>query len=59
MRQDYSTFVVDGYGHFGKSINFFCVDDEDAKSRAEQMLDRRPIELWQGARWVLTLLPEK
>jgi hypothetical protein len=47
---DYRAYIV---GHDGQFLTFkqlVCVDDAEAKTQAEQLVDGHDVELWQRAR---------
>ena len=57
MSWGYYAFVVGDDGHICHRIEVHCDNDEEAKRRAEQLVDGSAIELWQGTRKVATFRP--
>jgi hypothetical protein len=47
---DYRAFVIGPDGHVMDRYDLACADDESAKEQAQQRVDGRDIELWQGER---------
>jgi hypothetical protein len=47
---DYRAYIVDHDGHFLTYSALDCVDDDDAKKQAKQLVDGHDVELWQCAR---------
>lgn len=45
--QDYRVYVVGIDGHFMRSVELSCADDDEANETAKQMLDGHDLELWQ------------
>jgi hypothetical protein len=54
----YYAFVIGEDGHVTKRIEIICENDEEAKSRARQLVDGHAIELWQEARMIETFDPD-
>ena len=55
----YHTYFIGDDGGIAKRISIECVDNEEAKLVAKQMVDCHAIELWQEARMIATFEPEK
>jgi hypothetical protein len=55
---DYRAYLLGLHGHFEKSIDLICEDDDHAKLRAEQLVDGHDVELWQSERRVATFKRE-
>ena len=51
---DYRAYIVDQDGSFLTFSQLECIDDEDAKSQAKQLVDGHAVELWQRARMIAT-----
>jgi hypothetical protein len=49
---DYRIYVIGRDGHFLRSIELVCPNDEAAKAETEQLLDGHDLELWQLGRKV-------
>jgi hypothetical protein len=49
-------YVIGEDGHIQDRRNLQCLDDEDAKRRAKQLVDGHAIELWQEARKIATFV---
>ena len=41
---------MDADGHILNRIDLVCVDDDEAKERAKQLVDGHDVELWQFGR---------
>jgi hypothetical protein len=52
---NYRVYVVGSDGHFIDVVALECGDDAEATKRAAQLVDGHDVELWQGARKVVTL----
>jgi hypothetical protein len=46
----YRAYLIDLDGHHIKAVDINCTDDDDARKRAEQMVDGHNVELWEHAR---------
>jgi hypothetical protein len=46
----YKAYLIALGGHHIKAVDLECVDDDEAKIRAEQMADASDVELWEHAR---------
>jgi hypothetical protein len=57
--QHYRAFQLDDNGHVIGSVDLSCLNDEDARKQAEQLLKLYDIELWQLDRRVAVLKSEK
>jgi hypothetical protein len=51
---DYRAYIVDHDGHFLTYAALECLDDEDAKQQAKQLVDGHDVELWQRDRKIET-----
>jgi hypothetical protein len=51
---DYRAFIVGKDGHFVRSIELVCPDDDTAKEYAKNLVDSHDVELWQGERKIET-----
>ena len=56
--QDYRVFVINSDGHVIDRFEFWCLDDDEAKEKARQLLDGQDIELWHQAQ-VVNRIPSK
>ncbi|MCJ9729546.1 hypothetical protein [Bradyrhizobium sp. PRIMUS42] len=45
---DFRAYIIDAEGHIAGRIDLFCEDEETARQRAQQLVDWRAVELWQG-----------
>jgi hypothetical protein len=54
----YYVYVIGPDGHVQDRISFFCRSDQEAKSRAKQMVDGHAVELWQEARKIAVFKPD-
>jgi hypothetical protein len=48
--QDYRVYVIGEDGHFIRSIDLVCADDDAAIAAAKQLIERYDLELWQRDR---------
>jgi hypothetical protein len=46
----YRAYLVGRDGHYIKTVDLNCNDDNDAKKRAARMVDGHDIELWEHTR---------
>ena len=49
---EYKVNLIGMDGHFIRSIEFLCPDDESAKKCAKKLVVAHNLELWQGDRQV-------
>jgi hypothetical protein len=47
---EYRAYIMDADGHILNRIDLVCVDDDEAKERAKQLVDGHDVELWQFGR---------
>lgn len=47
--KDYRIFRLDNSGHITSSVEFFCLDDEEALTFAAQQENKAGLELWHRA----------
>jgi hypothetical protein len=52
---DDRVYTIGDDGHFFKSQELECPDDDAAIEAAKQMIDGRDLELWQRARKILVI----
>ncbi|WP_409190358.1 hypothetical protein [Bradyrhizobium sp. RDM4] len=52
---DYRAYIMSQDGHISGVQELDCADDDEAKAKATQMLDRHDLELWQRDRRVAVL----
>ena len=55
----YYAYVIGDDGHITNRIEIICEDDEEAKRCATQLVDGHAIELWQEARRITRLEPDR
>ena len=55
---DYRAFTVGEDGHIDGGRNYKRATDQDAIVWARQWLENKPIEIWNGERFVKRLEPE-
>jgi hypothetical protein len=48
--QHYRAYIVGSDGHFIRSIDLSCADDNAAIESAKQLVEGYDVELWQGDR---------
>jgi hypothetical protein len=46
----YRAYLIDRDGHHIQAVDINCTDDDDARKRAEQMVNGHDVELWEHAR---------
>lgn len=51
----YRLNVIDEAGHVVDVYEPECISDEDAFRRAEELVDRHAIDIWEGDRWIAYL----
>lgn len=51
----YRLKVIDEAGHVVDVYEPECISDEDAFRRAEELVDRHAIDIWEGDRWIAYL----
>jgi hypothetical protein len=49
---EYRAYIIGTDGHFLRSVEILCPDDDAAKEYAKQLVDGHDIELWQGERQI-------
>jgi hypothetical protein len=52
--QEYRAYLKGPDGHIQRRIDLLCVDDTEAKERAQQLVNGQDIELWQRDRMIAT-----
>jgi hypothetical protein len=45
----YVAFVLTPRGQIFKTVDLNCASDEDAKGKAQQLVDGHAVELWEGS----------
>jgi len=50
----YRAYILDEEGHIRGCRELICLDDEEAKQKAIQILDGHDIEVWQEKRQVFS-----
>jgi hypothetical protein len=48
----YRAYLIGSDGHFTKSVDLSCDNDDAASEKAKQLIDGHDVELWQQARKV-------
>ncbi len=51
---DYRAYLIDPDGHIQSRIDFTCIDDDNARERAKQLVDGHDVELWELGRKIAT-----
>ncbi len=59
MTSGYYAYVIGKDGHIMDRIALLCESDDDAKERAEQLVNGHAVELWQEARMIATFEPKQ
>jgi hypothetical protein len=52
---EYRAYLIGDDGHIANFRAFVCDNDEDAQVWAKQLVDGHDVELWCGARLVISL----
>jgi hypothetical protein len=52
---EYRAYVIDHGGHFVSFEPMVCTDDAEAIEKAQRIVDRFAVELWNGERFVIRL----
>jgi hypothetical protein len=47
---EYRVYLIGSDGHFYSAVPLECADDDEARERAEQLVDGHDVELWQRDR---------
>ena len=55
LMPEYRAFFLGDDGHFVGFEPLVCADDSEAIEKAKRLSERRPVELWSGARFVARL----
>ena len=55
----YSAYLVGRDGHIVNRVDLMVGDDEAARERARQLVDRDPVELWDGDRKIAEFRPRR
>ena len=55
----YYIYTVGDDGRIQNRVNVICDDDEQAKRRAQLLVDGHVVELWQEARKIAEFKPHK
>jgi hypothetical protein len=58
MMSGYYAYFVGDDGHITNRVTILAANDEEAKERAKQLVDGRPVELWQEGRKIAIFEPE-
>jgi hypothetical protein len=56
---DYRVYVIGLDGHFLKAVELDCANDSAAIETAEQFIDGLDLEVWQGDRFIIRLVPKE
>ena len=57
--QEYRVYVIGADGHVSGRHDLLCATDDDAKERAQQLVDGYVVELWQLDRKIDTFQPRQ
>ena len=55
---EYCAYFTGDDGHITNRVTILAANDEEAKERAEQLVDGHAVELWQDGRKIATFDPE-
>jgi hypothetical protein len=56
---DYRVYVIGLDGHFVKAVELDRANDSAAIETAEQFIDGHDLEVWQGDRFIVRLVPRE
>ena len=56
--EEYRIFVLTFEGSIIQTIALFCATEDDAKLRAQQLVESHPVELWEVARRIARFEPK-
>jgi hypothetical protein len=56
---DYRVYVIGTDGHFVKAVELDRASDSAAIETAEQFIDGHDLEVWQGDRFIIRLVPRE
>jgi hypothetical protein len=56
--KEYRVFLLTFEGNVIQTIALFCATEEDAKLRAQQLVESHPVELWEGPRRIARFEPK-
>ena len=56
MADGYRAFLLGRDGHVFGRVDFYCETEEEAKQRAQLLVDGHDVELWQEARKIATFI---
>jgi hypothetical protein len=56
---DYRVYVIGLDGHFVKAVELDRANDSAAIETAEQFIDGHDLEVWQGDRFIIRLVPRE
>ena len=54
----YRAYIIASDGHIRDRIDLFCESDEEAKERAQQLVDGHAVELWDEGRRIAVFEPK-
>jgi hypothetical protein len=57
--EEYRAYFVGSDGHFNGYEPLICANDEAAIGKAKRLVNKHGIEIWNGARLVMCLSPER
>ena len=55
--EEYRTCVIGPDGHIINRVDLRCVDENEARRLATQVVDGHPVELWQADRFIKRFEP--
>ena len=58
MAAEYRAYALGRDGHFVSRVDLVCDNDTEAKERARDLVEARPIELWRGERFLGIFEPQ-
>lgn len=59
MAEGYRAYLPGDDGHIVSRMELYCHTEEEAKRRAELLVDGHAVELWQEARKIATFEPKE
>ena len=56
--REYRAYILNWDGHIKSRIDLLCLNEEDARERAQQLVDGAAVELWEGPRRIARFDPQ-
>jgi hypothetical protein len=56
--QEFRAYMIGPDGRITQRIDLYCEDEDDARQRAQQLVDGHAVELWEGKRRIAVFEPK-